>query len=56
MQLIALIDDTDVVERLLRHHVQSNPQPNTLTPAGLGPHLPRDETLPLTYHRLADIN
>ena len=53
--LIAVIDDVDVVERILRHLNQWDPQPNTLAPAGPDPPLPKGETLPLTYHPVPDI-
>jgi hypothetical protein len=48
-------DDADVVERILRHLDQWDPQPDTLTPAGPDPPLPQGETLPLTYHPVPDI-
>ena len=34
MRIIALIDDVDVVERILKHLKVWDPQPDTLTPAG----------------------
>jgi 5-methylcytosine-specific restriction endonuclease McrA len=55
MRIIALIDDTDVVERILRHLKAWDPPPDTLTPAGPDPPLPASETLPLTYHPVPDI-
>ncbi len=55
MRIITLIDDVDVVERILRHLHQWDPQPDTLTPAGPDPPLPQGETLPLTYHLVPDI-
>ena len=55
MCIIALIDDVDVVERILRHLNQWHPQPDTFTPAGPDPPLPQGETLPLTYHPVPDI-
>ena len=55
MRIIALIDDVDVVERILRHLNRWDPQPDTLTPAGPDPPLPLGETLPLTYHPVPDI-
>jgi len=50
-----LIDNVDVVERILRYLDQWDPQPDTLTPAGSDPPLPQGETLPLTYHPVPDI-
>ena len=55
MRIIALIDDVDVVERILRHLDQWDPLPDTLAPAGPDPPLPQGETLPLTYHPVPDI-
>ena len=55
MRIIALIDNVDVVERILRHLDQWDPQPDTLTPAGPDPPSPQGETLPLTYHPVPDI-
>ncbi len=55
MRIIALIDNVDVVERILRHLDQWDPQPDTLTPAGPDPPLPQGEALPLTYHPVPDI-
>jgi hypothetical protein len=37
MRIIALIDDVDVVERILKHLKVWDPQPDTLTPAGPDP-------------------
>ena len=55
MRIIALIDDVDVVERILKHLNVWDPPPNTLTPTAPDPPLPQGETLPLTYHALPDI-
>ena len=55
MRIIAFIDDTDVIERILKHLNVWDPPPNTLTPTGPDPPLPQGETLPLTYHALPDI-
>ena len=55
MRIIALIDDVDVVERILKHLKVWDPQPDTLTPAGPDPPLPQRETLSLTYHPVPDI-
>ena len=55
MRIIALIDDADVVERILRHLKVWDPIPDPITPAG--PNLPwlKGETLPLSYHPVPDI-
>jgi len=50
MRIIALIDDVDVLERILKHLKVWDPQPDTVTPAGPDPPLPQGETLSLTYH------
>jgi len=55
MRIIALIDDVDVVERILKHLKVWDPQPDTLTPADPDPPSPQGETLPLTYHPVPDI-
>ncbi len=55
MRIIALIDDVDVLERILKHLKVWDPQPDTLTPAGPDPPLPQGETLSLTYHPVPDI-
>jgi len=55
MRIIALIDDVDVVERILKHLKVRDPQPDTLTPAGPDPPLPQGETLFLTYLPVPDI-
>jgi len=55
MRINALIDDVDVVERILKHLKVWDPQPDTLTPAGPDPPLPQGETLSLTYHPVPDI-
>jgi len=53
--IIAFIDDTDVIERILKHLNVWDPPPNTLTPTVPDPPLTQGETLPLTYHALPDI-
>ena len=55
MRIIALIDDVDVLERILKHLKVWDPQPDMLTPAGPDPPLPQGETLSLTYHPVPDI-
>lgn len=55
MRIIAVIDDVDVVERILRHLNQWDPPPNNLATAGPDPPLPKGETLPLIYHPLPAI-
>ena len=40
MRIIAVIDDVDVVERILRHLNQWDTQPDTITPAGPNPLFP----------------
>ena len=55
LRIIALIDDADVIERILKHLDRWNPTPETITSAGPDPPLPEGETLPLTYHPVPDI-
>ena len=55
MRIIALIDDTGVIERILKHLSVWDPQPETRSPAGPDPPRPKGETIPLTYHPLPDI-
>ncbi len=55
MRIMALIDDTDVIERILKHLNGWDPQPKTISPAGPDPPLPNGETLPLTFHPVPDI-
>jgi hypothetical protein len=50
MRIIALINEVDVVERILKHLKVWEPQPDTLTPAGPDPPSPQGVTLSLTYH------
>jgi hypothetical protein len=50
MRIIALIDDVDVVERILKQLKVWDSQPDSLTPAGPDPPLPQGEALSLTYH------
>ena len=55
MRIIALIDDADVVERILRHLKVWGPIPDPISPAGPDPAWPDGETLPLSYHPVPDI-
>lgn len=55
LRIIALIDDGDVIERILRHLNVWHPAPETITATGPDPPLPEGETLPLTYHPVPDI-
>ena len=55
MPIIALIDDADVVERILRHLKLWDPLPEPISPAGPDPPWPQGETLGLTYHPVPDI-
>ncbi len=42
---IALIDDANVVERILTHLKVWDPVPDSITPAGTNPPWPRGETI-----------
>ncbi len=55
MRIIALIDDDDVIERILTHLNVWDPLPDPFKPSGPDPPWPKGETLPLTYHPLPDI-
>ncbi len=55
MRIIALIEDGDVIERILKHLNVWDPQPKTIAPAGPDPPWPQGETIPLTYHPVPDI-
>jgi len=49
MRIIALIDDTAVIERILRHRKAWDPGPAPIQPAGRDPSWPRQgQILPLT--------
>jgi hypothetical protein len=50
MRIIALIDNADVIERILKHAKVWDPQPEIISPVGPDPPRPRVETLPITYH------
>ncbi len=54
MRIIALIDDADVIERILRHLNVWEPPPDPVIPKGPDPPWPHGETLPLTYHPVPD--
>ena len=55
MHIIALIDDADVVKRILKHLKLWDPLPETISPAGPDLPWPQGQTLPLTYHPVPDI-
>ena len=55
MRITALIDDGDLIERILKHLNVWDPQPKTISPSGPDPTSPKGETLPLTYHPVPDI-
>ena len=55
MRIIALIDERDVVERILKHLSVWDTPPEPRSSAGPDPPLPKGETLPLTYQPLPDI-
>ncbi len=55
MRIIALIDDADVVERILRHPKVWDPVHNPVKPSGPDPPWPDGETLPLTDRPVPDI-
>ncbi|MGH7945542.1 MAG: hypothetical protein ACREF9_11090 [Opitutaceae bacterium] len=53
MRIIALIDDAEVIERMLRHLAVCDPPPEPRS--ATGPPVPKGETLPFTDHPLPDI-
>ncbi len=55
MRIIALIDQAEVIERILKHLNAWDPIPGTISCAGPDPPLPKGETLPITYHPLPHI-
>ena len=55
IRIIALIDNAEIIERILRHLNLWDPPPETFHCAGPGPAVPKGETLPLTYHPVPDI-
>ena len=52
---IALIDNAEIIERILRHLDRWDPTPDALGSTGPNPPVPEGETLPLTYHPVPDI-
>lgn len=50
LRIIALIDDSEVIERILRRLILWDPPNDNLSPAGPDPPFPKGETIPLTYH------
>ena len=55
MRIIALIDDADVVERILTHLKVWDPIPDPITPADPVSPWPKGDTLFLSYHPVPDI-
>jgi hypothetical protein len=55
MRIIALIDDSAVIKRILKHLKVWDPGPAPVQPAGRDPPWPKGENLPLTYHPVPDI-
>ena len=55
MRIIVLIEDGDVIERILKHLNVWGPQSKTISLAGPDPPWPQGETIPLTYHPVPDI-
>lgn len=55
MRIIALIDDTAVIERILKHLSVWDPQLEVFSSTGPDLPLPKGETIPLTCHPLPDI-
>jgi hypothetical protein len=55
MRIIALIDDIDVVERILKHLRFWHPRTENSATADPCPPRPEDETIPLTYLRIPNI-
>lgn len=48
MRIIAAIDDAGVIERILQHLSVWDPPPETRSPVGPDPPLPRGEAIPLS--------
>jgi hypothetical protein len=48
MRIIVLIEDADIVERILKHLKTWDPLPDTRSPAGPDPPWPQAETLPIS--------
>jgi hypothetical protein len=55
MRIIALIEEADVIERILKHLKVWDPIPDTRSPAGPDPPCRQGETPPITYHPVPDI-
>ncbi len=55
MRIIALIDDGDVIERILKHLNVWDPPLAVLSPAGPDPPWPQGATIPLIDHPVPDI-
>jgi len=55
LRIIALIDDADVIERILRHLGRWDPPPEPITFTDPDPPVPKGETLPLAYHPVQGI-
>ncbi len=55
MRIIALIDNADIIKRILKHLNVWDPLPETFSPAGPDPPWPHGETIPPTYHPVPDI-
>ena len=55
MRIITLINDVDVVKRILKHLKVWHPRTKSRSPAGPDPPWPEGETIPLTYHPVPDI-
>lgn len=55
MRIIALIDNADVIEQILKHLSVWDPPPAPRDASGPDPPWPKDEIIPLTYHPVPDI-
>lgn len=55
MRLIAVIDDSAVIRRILKHLRLWNPQPKEPDHPARDPPWPANTTIPLTYHPVPDI-
>ncbi len=56
MRIIALIDQAEIIERILKHLSVWDPPPEPSSSTGPDLPLPKGETPPLTYHPLPDID
>jgi hypothetical protein len=54
-RIIALIDDTGVIERILNHLSIRDPQPETRSSAGPDSPWPKGQTIPVNHHPVPDI-